>query len=265
MPALAFLGILAFIGAFVGLIAWAAKASFAQAKKRAHDLSEFGQSIGMRLVDSFAPHATAFHMHRLPINFTPVHEYPVIKMFRAYACRISNVLEGKDDRGRFMRSFDAQYTVSTGKSSTTYFFTIASIDTNAPVPDLAIETEGFWDKVKAAFGVTDLQIGNESFDKTFRVTCADEAFARSLIMAEMQDRLIANREFSTYISGGKVIVVKSYSVATTNEIGRMLDHADFIADRAVRPEPLSQVRYALHHSTPVNIDEVEQQVNDFPE
>lgn len=255
-------GIFAIIGAFIGLVAFASKASFKLAKQRAADLEAFAAPFGMRMVDRFADNATQWNMNRFPINFNARDTYPAIDILRIPNCRIYNVLEGLDDQGRTMRTFDASYTVSTGKSSTTYYYSFATVDTGQFLPELAIRNETLWDKIKAAFGNADIEVGNESFDKLFRINCSDEAFARSLIMSEMQDRLQAARGFSTFITKGQVVVMK-FNYATPQEFSHMLDHAAFVANRATRPEPMSQVRYALEHATPPPIDHIETQIDEL--
>lgn len=255
-------GVFAIIGAFIGIIAWASQASFKQAKQRAADLEAFAAPFGMRMVDRFAANATQWNMSRFPINFNARDIYPAIDIFRVHNCRIYNVLEGLDDQGRILRTFDASYTVSTGKSSTTYYYSFATVDTGQFLPELAIRNETLWDKIKAAFGNGDIEVGNESFDKLFRINCSDEAFARSLIMSEMQDRLQAARGFSTFITKGQVVVMK-WNHATPQELSHMLDHAAFVANRAARPEPMSQVRYALEHATPPPIDRIDTQIDEL--
>lgn len=259
-----FLMIGLFIAALAGVVSVAAGYAAKIARQRAASIEQFGQNYGMQMVDRIHPHATRWKFTRDPINFSAADEYPAIQFLKAFRCTISNVLEGRDDRGQIMRTFDAQYTVSTGKSSTTYYFSIASVDTGQYLPELAIQKEGLWDKVKRMFGNDDIQTGNGDFDKRFRIQCQDEPFARSLIMSEMQDRISAQPYSGIYLTAGKAVVLK-VSLAQPTELGSMLDQASFLAERAVRPEELSRVRYALEHSGPAVITGEEESLRDFDE
>ena len=245
LPVLVIFG---FIGAIVALVVVAGNYGFKKAKERADALSELGRQYGMQMMDPFHKKATAFKPSREPLKFAARNEYPAVPLFKIHNCIVSNVVEGKDDRGQRMRIFDAQYTVSTGKSSHTYYYSIATVDTGQHLPELALHHESLWDKMKKWFGKDDLQIGNEQFDKRYRVECNDEAFARSLIMSEMQDRLMVSNYAGQFITGGKVVVMK-LGWAQPAEFAQMLDHASFIAERATRPDELSRVRYALEHSS----------------
>jgi len=247
-----FLAVVAFIVVFALLITWGAKHAAKEARKRAAALMEMGGRYGMHLVDRIHENATHWKFTRDPINFSAKQEYPSIGIFKIYNCRYSNVMQGKDDRGQPMRTFDAQYTVSTGKSSTTYHFSIASVDTNYAFPEVAIQREGLWDKVKRLFGDDDIRTGNEEFDKTFRIECSNEAFVRSLLMSEMQEQIAAQPFTGIYLTGGKAVVLK-FGLAQPAELERMLNLASIIAENAARPSEMSRVRYALEHSGPTSM------------
>jgi hypothetical protein len=252
--------VLGFIAGLFGIVAAASAAQRKAAIARADNLRDFGHPLGMNLIDQVIPNGGIFNTRRTPINFDPRKEYPGIDFFRMHNCTITNELEGKDDQGRRIRSFDAQYTVSTGKSSVTYYYTLATIELRCPVPEMTVAHEGLWDRVKEFFGHHDVVVGNEEFDKKFRINCPDEAFVRSLLMSEMQDRFLHQGPWSFYLTGNQLVLMKS-SLAQPTELGEMLNEGAFIADRIEQPETLSQVRYALHHAS-APVSEVEEQVQE---
>lgn len=256
-----------FLGLGIGiaaLVTWGAKHAAKTARERADALMNFGSRYGMRMVDQIKKEATHWKFTREPINFSARDEYPSIGIFKIYNCQYSNVLQGKDDRGQLMRTFDAQYTVSTGKSSHTYYYSVASVNTNTALPEIAIQREGLWDKVKRLFGTSDIHTGNQVFDDMFRVESNDEPFARSLLMSEMQDRIAAQPFTGIYITGGQATVVK-LGLAKPEELDGMLNLASTLAEKAVRPDEISRVRYALEHSGPAPISPDDHSIRELDE
>ena len=81
------------------------------------------------------------------------------------------------------------YTVSTGKSSTTFYNTVARVEAPAAWPALRLSEEHLFHKLGGLFGMKDMQLDNEHFNKRWRITCDHEDFALLVLTPEVQEWL----------------------------------------------------------------------------
>jgi hypothetical protein len=103
---------------------------------------------------------------------------------------------------------DYQYTVSTGKSSTTYRFSYIILTLPFPnVPGLDIRRENLLDKIAGAIGFQDINFESEQFSRAFFVKCPDKKFAYDVITPKMMDFLLGSDPPPIHISGGQVCLV----------------------------------------------------------
>jgi hypothetical protein len=106
------------------------------------------------------------------------------------APKVRDFLVGERN-GRAMQLFNFQYTTSSGSnSSTVHKFTCGILTISAACPYLGIGHENFLTRLAAHVGVHDVSFESNEFNERFRVRCADQRFAFSLIDAAMMEWLM---------------------------------------------------------------------------
>jgi hypothetical protein len=101
---------------------------------------------------------------------------PLRKLFEASGA--ATCIAGTADGARITICFETR---SSGKTSTTY--TVVRADYPTPLPfELHIAHEGTFIRLgKALFGLRDLEIGDEAFDRAVRIKTGDDAAARAVL------------------------------------------------------------------------------------
>jgi hypothetical protein len=124
--------------------------------------------------------------------------------------RVRNVLSGQF-QGRPMVAFDYSYQTHTtnGKGqrrTTTHKFGVVVMQLPAPLPNLEVGHEGiFGGAVAKALGFGDIRFESEQFNRSFRVTAADERFGHAVIHPQMMELLLARGEIAWRIEGNSLI------------------------------------------------------------
>lgn len=101
----------------------------------------------------------------------------------------SHVLTG-EYRGQQIIAFECSVSSGSGEHSSSTTYTVAALHTPASRPTLAVTREGVGRKMLGFVGVRDLQVGDEKFDRTFRVKTEDERFAQAVLHPEMVQWLL---------------------------------------------------------------------------
>lgn len=108
------------------------------------------------------------------------------------SCMCRHIIRGSHEDRRFVL-FQYQYTVSNGKSSTTYYHPV--LDMEAPIDGhrLSIQREHLGHKLVDAFGGEDIDFESAEFSKRFWVQCDDRRFAYDVITPAMMEHLMPRR------------------------------------------------------------------------
>ena len=104
--------------------------------------------------------------------------------------RASNVIVGTID-GRDVFLFDYQYTVSSGKSSTTYRFQVAILETPILAPRLRLRDENVLDHIAEWVGHDEIKFESAEFSRRTHVACDDRKFAYDIFHARLIEYLLA--------------------------------------------------------------------------
>ncbi len=164
-------------------------------------------------------------------------EYKGFRPFGIGSSRIAlHVMDGHD-RDRRFRIFQYQYTVSNGKSSTTYRFAIIEMHTEVNAHPLSIEREHLGHKIIDALGGEDIDFESHEFSKRFWVQCTDRKFAYDVIDARMMEYLLQHDETLQW-AGPRLIMHKQTNL-TPAEVDALLARAHGFLDNVPRH---------LHHS-----------------
>lgn len=96
-----------------------------------------------------------------------------------------------DGRSYRAQGGDYRYTVSHGKSSTTYRTSYLIVHLPfVVVPELHVRREGFFDRVAGAFGFDDIDFESEEFSRRFHVKSGNRRFAYDVIHPKMMEFLL---------------------------------------------------------------------------
>ncbi|MCL2423392.1 MAG: DUF3137 domain-containing protein [Micrococcales bacterium] len=118
----------------------------------------------------------------------------------------SDIMTGRH-RGHRFTAFTAITTRTStdtdGHSSTdrTYFGVVV-LQLPAPLPNVAVEREGFGARIAKFFGGEDIEIGSPAFDSAFRVRSDDPEFVRTLLTPDLVAWLMARNR-----SAGPLIIM----------------------------------------------------------
>jgi hypothetical protein len=109
---------------------------------------------------------------------------------------VENVIGAKVGE-RILTMFDYSYSQQgynpTTSSSTeqSFDFSCALIDVPASIPFVSVTREGFFSKIARAVGAEDVEVGDPSFDRVFKVKASDPGVARELLHPQMQAWLLS--------------------------------------------------------------------------
>lgn len=107
--------------------------------------------------------------------------------------------------GMHIACFDYQYSISHGRSSTTYYFLCLIVPTHVPFARLCLHPESMGDKVMGFLGVRDIQFESDDFNRRFMVTCDNERFAFDILHPRAMELLMASPEICIEGVGGHVM------------------------------------------------------------
>lgn len=162
--------------AFVGLVVVVLVVGHRQAKRRQAETRAFAQSRGW-----------AYHDQ---VNGL-VNRWQGSPFGRGGGRRATEVLTG-DFHGMQAISFRYQYTVSNGKSSSTYQFHIAALHLPVALPWLRLTSENVGTSVARFFGGQDVQFESQAFNEAWRVEASPPPqYAYDFIHPRMMERLLA--------------------------------------------------------------------------
>lgn len=157
-----------FIATFVAFMAlgitFTIRASI-NAKKRTQALQNFAQENGLEFVGE---------------NSTRTIDAQTALFDRGSMRRFRNVMNGKWN-GFELSAFDYQYTINSGKSSTTITQTVAAFVQQSPLPWFELRPEGFMDRVGEVFVHRDIDFdSNPQFSRRYMLRGKNEDAVRTL-------------------------------------------------------------------------------------
>ena len=169
-----------FVGVAVLVVA-AAVYSYLAAKKRREEFAQF--ALGRGWIYRASDDSWAQHWGGTPFG-------------QGDHRRAANVLTG-DWQDRQFAAFDYSYQTHTtdGKghrSTTTHRFGICAVRMPGPLPRLEVTHENLLDRVGHAFGLQDIELESEEFNRRFRVTCSEAKFASDVLHPRLMEYLVAH-------------------------------------------------------------------------
>jgi len=185
-----------FIGVAVLVVVAIAIVGWRMEKKRQEALAALAQQLSLR----FDPGVDHGHDD----------EYAQFEIFRRGNSRVArNTLTGTielfDQPCRLVAGdFRYKTTSGTGKNrrTTTHRFSYLIVHPPWRTPPLLIRPEGFFDKVKGAFGFDDIDFESAEFSRRFYVKSSDKKFAYDVLHPRMMEFLLAEQPIMIDIEGG---------------------------------------------------------------
>jgi hypothetical protein len=105
---------------------------------------------------------------------------------------------------------DADVSSSTRSDSTTYHFVVVVVRLPRPGPSMAVESRHALSRLgRALFGDRPTAIGNEEFDRAFRIDAEDPAAARRLVGPALAAEHVAGAVPSWSLHGNELLTYES--------------------------------------------------------
>lgn len=201
-----------FVVVLVVVIVMLARAADKKAQlRRADAMKELASRLGLEYVPMIQPQgcltfgmADAFFD---PITGSMGKTDAIMQFFNGFdpfgqggSRKIENLIVGPKGDEQWML-FDYQYTISSGKSSSTYYYGIVSVVMPLAMPPLQIRPANFGDTVGAWFGAKDIQFESDQFNKEFTIHCAEEKRAYDIIDPQMMEYLMSIPRYAFQFSG----------------------------------------------------------------
>ncbi|MDP8957421.1 MAG: hypothetical protein M3N24_10780 [Actinomycetota bacterium] len=151
---------------------------------------------GKRRTQGFAAAATKMGARMAPDDAPRLSAMP-FRLFRIGRGReIQNVAVRQVDEYRVWTidflSWRETYNPQTSSTNRVdYEHTCAIVEVPRGLPSVIIGREGFWSRIARAIGIDDVEIGDETFDRVFKVKSQDPPAARALLHQDLRSWLLS--------------------------------------------------------------------------
>lgn len=122
------------------------------------------------------------------------------------ARRIGPAMVGYDNAGNGWFLFDYQYTISSGKNSTTYRFSVVVAQTTLALPTMTLSPENVGYSVGKFFGMRELQVESEDFNKRYFIKSSDNKMALDLLHPLAIETLLRQPNYEWQMAGPFVML-----------------------------------------------------------
>lgn len=217
-----------FFGLFVLLFIVVGIISSNQQKKRYAELRALADKFNLTFLESGFPISNPSSLFNLfgVDNSTP--DFPFSADFltffptfnRGSAQTIEPAMIGRDGDGNNWFLFDYRYTVSSGKSSTTYRYSIVIAQTPVMFPTMSLAPENVGFSVGKFFGMRELQVESEEFNKRFFIKTTDEKMSVDLLHP-MAIEMFLRQPLFEWQTSGPFVMLHISSLATAAQYETM--------------------------------------------
>ena len=123
--------------------------------------------------------------------------------------RAENVVKGATARRPFV-AFDYSYQTHSsdgrgGRTTQTHRYVVTAVTLPAYLPTLQVTPENVLTKVGHAFGLDDIDLESEDFNRRFRVHASDRKFASDVLTPQTMQALLARPALSWRIAGTDIL------------------------------------------------------------
>ena len=136
--------------------------------------------------------------------------------------QVRNVVYGEHNGWSFV-AFDYQYITGGGRNSRRHDHAVYVLTLPGTLPNIQAEPEGiFGGRVARAFGLGDLELGDEELDRMWKVRSENEEFVRALFHERMRQLLLQTGGWTWGIERDSMVSAYSGTLAP-EEIGPRID------------------------------------------
>ena len=126
-----------------------------------------------------------------------------------YDRHAQNVVTGEHN-GHPLVAFDYSYKEDSrdsdgNTSTTTYSFAVVALGMPCALPEVHVGPEGVLSRLGRVFGVQDIELESEDFNRAFRVRCPDAKLATDVLTPRTMETLLANGEITFRFVGSDVV------------------------------------------------------------
>jgi len=123
--------------------------------------------------------------------------------------RAENIVNGATGKRTFV-AFDYSYQTHSsdskgGRTTETHRYTVTAVQIPTFLPTLQVTTESVFSRMGHAFGLDDIDLESEDFNRTFRVHANDRKFASDVLTPRTMQALLARPVTSWRISGSDIL------------------------------------------------------------
>ncbi|MEM4347745.1 MAG: DUF3137 domain-containing protein [Candidatus Altiarchaeota archaeon] len=140
---------------------------------------------------------------------------------------VSNKLEGTY-RDHYLNLYT--YLKQYGRHSRRFTKLIVKIKNQKGV-SLKIYPENFISKIEKTFGMQDISLGNENFDKEFIVKGNNEKFVREILSCSIQMKILNTKNFNLGVNGEKAEFEEQKVIIDINRLRAIIDLTIDIAEK----------------------------------
>jgi hypothetical protein len=115
--------------------------------------------------------------------------------------RIAPAIVGSDQLGNNWYLFEYRYTVSSGKNTTTYHFTVVIVQAPIVFPSMSLASENVLFSVGKFLGVKELQVESEEFNQRYFIKTTDEKMSLDLLHPIAIEALMRQPSYEWQFSG----------------------------------------------------------------
>jgi Protein of unknown function (DUF3137) len=147
--------------------------------------------------------------------------------------KAANVISGAVASKPFV-TFDYSYQTHSsdgkgGRSTTTHRYVVTSLQLPAPLPQLQVTPENVMTRLGNAFGLDDIELESEDFNRRFRVHAGDRKFACDVLTPRTMELLLSRPVLSWRIDGADILAWQdgrlspAVALATTSQLRDIVD------------------------------------------
>ncbi|MEM8884779.1 MAG: hypothetical protein AAGD14_11970 [Planctomycetota bacterium] len=213
--------VLFFIGIAVTAIWW----SYHAKKKRRELMARIAEQRGAR------------YLAKDPWGLSSVHERRFSTLRTGSRRYAYNVVHGDWETKPFWL-FDHHYETyshdKNGRKTHHHYRTFLLLETNLDLGGLEVRPEGFFDKVKSAFGFDDIDFESAEFSRKWFVSAEDREFAFQVFHARMIEHFLTLGDLRMATAGPYVLLRVGRNLMNEEEMNRTFVHARDFLERLPR-------------------------------
>ncbi|MBS1701150.1 MAG: hypothetical protein JST12_05785 [Armatimonadetes bacterium] len=185
-----------------------------QQKKRYAALQELCNRMGLTFIEDGIPLPNSMGLGGLFGLSTPPPQMGIQAGFATFfplfghgsARRIEPALVGQDRDGNYWFLFDYRYTVSSGKSSTTYHFSVVVAQVPLMLPTMSLAPENVGYSIGKFLGMREMQVESEEFNKRYFIKTTDEKMTLDLLNPIAIETLLRQPPYEWQMAGPYVML-----------------------------------------------------------